>query len=487
VFPSRTLRNTVLSVVLTLLASIGGFVLGAGMRGSAIFTDVPEGAYYDEAVGELQAAGIVRGYEDGRFGPNDYVTRAQVAVMLQRLREELLGTGIRSARRGERQEVAAIPSSPSPRGETVTQERPSNPAGQIQFTLSTFSVGEEEGRVTISVIRAGGKEGSVSVAYTLVGGTATEGEDYLLTSGVLNFAEGEASKTFSVRVVNDTQAEAEEALELHLEKPTGGASLGTPSVAVLTIEDDDGGAATSSPSATAVLSTEERSAAGSVAFSALEYSMTEAVNSLTITVLRSGGSAGAVTVQYATRDGTAQAPSDYAAASGVLNFAEGEVSKTFTLSLQNDGAIEGKETLSLVLSGPTGGASLGTPSTASLHLVDDEVLPFGVGSLRFGESSYEVLESRGGVLLTVERVGGAQGEVTVTYTSSDGSAKAGIDYTAVSGTLPFLAGESVKSLLIPILNDTANDPDERFTVTLSNPTGGAVLTGPDKAEVQIQE
>ena len=56
-----------------------------------MFSDVRIGTFYDEAVGELHNLGIVQGYDDGRFGPNDYVTRGQIAVLMKRLRDELMG------------------------------------------------------------------------------------------------------------------------------------------------------------------------------------------------------------------------------------------------------------------------------------------------------------------------------------------------------------------------------------------------------------
>ena len=58
--------------------------------GSSIFSDVEYGSYYDEAVGELNAAGIINGYGNGKFGPNDNVTRGQVVVLMKRLRDELM-------------------------------------------------------------------------------------------------------------------------------------------------------------------------------------------------------------------------------------------------------------------------------------------------------------------------------------------------------------------------------------------------------------
>ena len=70
-----------------------GMGLAATTRGSSIFTDVPEGAFFDEAVGEMYSLGVIKGYSNGMFGPNDFVTRGQVAVMMQRFRDDILESG----------------------------------------------------------------------------------------------------------------------------------------------------------------------------------------------------------------------------------------------------------------------------------------------------------------------------------------------------------------------------------------------------------
>ena len=69
----------------------------------------------------------------------------------------------------------------------------------------------------------------------------------------------------------------------------------------------------------------------------------------------------------------------------------------------------------------------------------------------------------------------AYGEVTVDYATSDGTATAGADYTGTAGTLTFSEGESSKTVSVPIIDDSVEDGGETFTLTLSNPGGGATL------------
>lgn len=109
---------------------------------------------------------------------------------------------------------------------------------------------------------------------------------------------------------------------------------------------------------------------GSLRFERDAYSVAEEAGAIAITVTRSGGSGGAVSVDYTTQDGTATAGADYNATSGTLSFADGELSKTFTVSLLDDALVEGDETVTLSLANPTGGANLVAPSIAVLTISD---------------------------------------------------------------------------------------------------------------------
>ena len=92
-------------------------------------------------------------------------------------------------------------------------------------------------------------------------------------------------------------------------------------------------------------------------------------------------------------------------------------------------------------------AHLQTASTAVVTIVDAS------GSLQFGQTAFSVAKDGGSITITVTRSGGSAGGVTVDYATSDGTAKAGIDYTATAGTLTFGAGETSRSFTVPILND----------------------------------
>jgi parallel beta-helix repeat protein len=126
----------------------------------------------------------------------------------------------------------------------------------LQFSKADYSVKENKNSVTIAVTRTDGSSGSVSVDYTTSDETATAGSDYNETSGTLNWEDGDASKkTFTVNIIDDSKVENDETVILSLGNVTGGAGLGDPDTAELTITDDDA-ASTDCTQVTQISSTE---------------------------------------------------------------------------------------------------------------------------------------------------------------------------------------------------------------------------------------
>lgn len=112
--------------------------------------------------------------------------------------------------------------------------------------------------------------------------------------------------------------------------------------------------------------------AGELTFLTSAASVTESSGTLVAIVSREGGAAGAVTVAYATADGTALAGSDYTAVSGVLSFPAGATSRSISVPILNDSVIEANETFSILLSSPTGGAVLGSNTVLAVTITDDD-------------------------------------------------------------------------------------------------------------------
>lgn len=478
-------RSSLALIGLGAVLGATGTALLAGFRGSDRFPDIPAGAYYDEAVGEFVDLGVIKGFEDGTYHPDEAVTRGQIAVLLKRLRDEIKGVSTAARRR----EVSV--STPTTTSSSTPAERVTSPAGSFRFTLGKFSVKESDGQAIISIIRSGGSKGAVTVAFEATQGSATAGEDYSAATETLSFAEDETSKQLTIAIRNDELVEGPESVNLALGNPTGGALLGTPASATLTISDDEaassGAQTTTSAGAIASASSVSSAVGGVLTFSATAYEMSENGGSVSVTALRKGTVTKAVSVNYATTDGTARSGVDYTAASGVLNFAENETAKTFTVPLIDRAGIQGNRNVTLKLLTPAAGAVIGNPTSVTLTIADDDIATFGAGNFKFSSSSYEAGEGDGEVTITVSRVSGTVGEASVQYATSDGTARSGEDYTATSGTLTFLPGESKKTFAIPLLKDTPSDPDEKVGLSLTSPTGGATLVEPSTAVLAIYE
>jgi uncharacterized repeat protein (TIGR01451 family) len=220
---------------------------------------------------------------------------------------------------------------------------------------------------------------------------------------------------------------------------------------------------------------------GVVQFGSPTYMVAENGGSVIITVTRSGGTDGPVFVDYAATSGTATAGSDFVAAAGTLTFASGQTMATFSVTITDDAAVEGDETVNLMIANPVG-TTLGAQTSAVLTIVDDDVaVP---ETVQFSATMFVVNENGGTAMVTVTRSPAGAGTVMVNFATSDGTATSGADYSATSGTLTFGPTESSKTIMIPILDDTIDEIDENFSVTLSSPTG-ATLGSPSTTSVKI--
>ena len=342
-------------------------------------------------------------------------------------------------------------------------------AGVLQFSLTAYSAAESGGNAQITVTRTGGSSGTVTVDYATADGTATAGADYQATMGTLTWANGVTTpRTFNVTIVDDSDEESDETVGLSLSNATGGATIGARNSATLTINDDD------------------MLMPGQLQLSSAVYSVAEDGGTATITVTRTGGSDGAVAVDYATANGTATAGADFQSATGTLNWSDGDVAnKTFTVDILDDADVEGDEIVNIGLSNIVG-ASFGNPQNATLTIVDDETV--SPGTLQFSAGSFSVSEDNASFTVSVTRLGGSDGDVTVEFATSNGSALAGSDYEAISGNLSWQDGDaSAKSFVVTIINDTADESNETVNLALGNPGGGATLGVPSSAMLTITD
>ena len=323
-------------------------------------------------------------------------------------------------------------------------------------SVSDAAGDETVGELAFAVTLDAAAAVEVALGYATADGTALAGSDYEAASGTLTFAPGETAKTIRVVVLDDGLDEAdEETFVVTLSEPSG-AILGT-DTATGVIRDDD------EPRVVSV-----SDAAGD-----------ETVGELAFAVTLDAAAAVEVALGYATADGTALAGSDYEAASGTLTFAPGETAKTIRVVVLDDGLDEAdEETFVVTLSEPSG-AILGT-DTATGVIRDDDEPPVVSVSDAAGD------ETVGELAFAVTLDAAAAVEVALGYATADGTALAGSDYEAASGTLTFAPGETAKTIRVVVLDDGLDEADEEtFVVTLSEPSGA--ILGTDTATGVIRD
>ncbi|QDU19695.1 Calx-beta domain-containing protein [Urbifossiella limnaea] len=317
-------------------------------------------------------------------------------------------------------------------------------------SVSDVTVGEAGGPAVVTVTLSGPSPDTILVPYATADGTATAGADYTAAGGTLTFAPGETTKTVSVAVLNDPLDEADETFVLNLGTPTNATTADGQAVA--TITDDD---PTPSLSITGVTQAEGDSGTTAYVF----------------TVTLSAASGRAVSVNYATADGTATAGGDYAAASGTLTFAPGETAKTVTVLVTADALDEDDETFTLGLSGATN-ATIAT-GTGTGTITDDDAAPgVSINSVSAAEGSSGTTP----LVFTVSLSAPSGKPVTVTYATADGTATAGVDYAAAAGTLTFAPGETSKLVTVLLTGDALDEPDETFTLGLAGAVNATIAT-----------
>jgi uncharacterized delta-60 repeat protein/uncharacterized repeat protein (TIGR01451 family) len=335
------------------------------------------------------------------------------------------------------------------------------PPGVLSFSATNYYIAEAKTNAVITVVRTGGASGLASVQYTTANGTSTNGISHKNVSGTLYFDSGVTSASFSVPILDDNLINFSHSVKLTLLRPTGGATLDRSS-ATLTILDNDG------------------SKGGYVEFDAASYSVNEDGQYATVNVMRRGSSAGTLRVQMYSVDGTAAAGTNYVAVSTNLVWNDADATPlAIRIPVIDDGIINPVSPMTAMLiltnatlNGATAQNLLGQQSAATLNIANVD----GVGTLAFSTDNYQVNERGGYATISVVRVGGSTGALSVNYATANGSAVSGSNYVAVGGTLAFQSGEVSKSFNVAILDDSARDPQPfQFSVSLSNPSVASAL------------
>jgi len=187
------------------------------------------------------------------------------------------------------------------------------------------------------------------------------------------------------------------------------------------------------------------------------------------TVTKSGAASGTLSVDYATAGGTATSGTDFTATSGTLTFLAADTTKTISVPTTDDAILESAENFAVTLSNASPGSTI-TTSQGTGTISDNEVPPpsFAVGDAAATEG--------GALAFTVTRSGTTAGSFSIAYASADGTATAGADYTAGSGSLTFAAGVATQTITISTTDDATIESAETVLLNISGATGGATIS-----------
>jgi Calx-beta domain-containing protein len=328
-------------------------------------------------------------------------------------------------------------------------------SGIIGFQKAAYSINENSqfnpghaSSIALVVTRTGDITRQVAVNYATSAVTATEDIDYQGAAGTLLFGSGQTSKTISIPVFNDNLSEGGETFRVDLSPSFGGTSTAT-----VTIQDDD---------------------AAEVNFSAAAYSVAENAGSATMTLLRTGNTISAVTVNVVTIAGTAAADEDYTTISRPVAFEANQTAATFDVPIRDDALIEGSEFFQITLSARiNSGVVIGPTSNAQVAITDNE----RANTIEFSAPEFSVEENDSSKLAKItvrlNRGGNPNQTVSVQYFTSAGSATPNIDYKPITSasqkTLVFTPGQTLKTFTVPIIDDAVAEGTETVGLVLANP------------------
>jgi large repetitive protein len=340
---------------------------------------------------------------------------------------------------GDAQGVASITDDDQP--PTISVNNVSVTEGDTATVTATFTA-------SLSVVSAN----AVTFDWATAVGSATQGVDYVASSGSRTIAAGATAATVGITVNGDILDEADETFDITLSDP-GNATIADGS-GLGTITDDDPLPLLSIDD----VSLTEGNAGTSIA---------------TFAVTLSAASGKTVTVGWATADDGAAQPADYTTSSGTLTFVPGDMSKPIPVTVNGDLSAELDETFSVNLSAPSN-ATLGDANGVGT-IVDDANLPvIDIDDSTIAEGQSET----GPITFSVTLSNPAALPVTVDWSTADGTAANGVDYLQDNGTVTFASNDTTETITVTVNGDASYEGDETLLLDLSNATGVAPIGDP---------
>ena len=318
------------------------------------------------------------------------------------------------------------------------------------------------GVAVIDVLRLGGTNNTSTVDfYTTTNGTAVIGTDYYPTNATLTFNPGQSDVQIQIPIINNNVPAGNKLVSLILSNAVN-STLAAPTNATLTIIDTV-------------------AAPGQLFFSATNYTVGSGDGNAYLTVLRTNGSSGSVSVTYSTIPGTALPGLNYVTTVNTLTFGSGETVKYAAVPLVNNPVAQIPVRFTVLLSNPIGGATLTAPTNAIVTILNTNV------GFAFLNATNYVMETNAYVPIFVQRIGGTNGSAQVNYSTTAGTALPGVNYNTISGTLTFVAGESLKAISLPLLYYPRVTGNLALTMHLTSPSTGASLASPSNSVVVVQD
>jgi hypothetical protein len=307
--------------------------------------------------------------------------------------------------------------------------------------------------LTFNVTLSNPSDQTVTVDYGTNDGTATTADgDYDAAANTVTFDPGQTAKTVDVTVNGDLTHESDESFTVDLSNASNASVLATSGTG--TILDDDASPTISVANASVT--------EGNIGDTTLSFDVTLSV-----------ASAGTVTVDYTTTDGSATlANGDYDAASDTLTFDPGQTTKTVDVTVHGDTTHETNEGLTLDLS-DANGATIADDSGTGTITNDDAAPTFAIDDVSVAEGATGITS----LTFTVTKSGATQLGSSVHYATAGGTATAGVDYTGNSGTLSFAPGATSQTVTVLVNGDKVFEANETVDLVLSAPTEGTIADG----------
>ena len=334
---------------------------------------------------------------------------------------------------------------------TITNDDPVPDASIADASVAEGDAGTNT--LSFDVTLSHASDDTVTVDWATTDGTATTADgDYVAGSGTVTFDPGDTTKTVDVTVNGDTTYEADEDLTVTLANAVNAGLADDTATGTITNDDQ-----------VPDISIDDRSANEGDA----------GTSTMTFHVTLSNPSDQTITVDSTTNDGTATTGSDYETSSGTVTFDPGDTAKTVDVTIDGDTTHEADETFTVDLSGVTGTANLLDGSGQGTISNDDQVPDISIDDPSVDEGN-----TGDTPVLTfhVTLSNPSDQTITVDYSTTDATATVlGADYLLASGTLTFLPGDTTGTVDVTVVGDVVVEPDETFTVDLSNASGANLL------------